>query len=102
MSSEDRSFEVNKWNVGNSSQRSDVEFTLWHRFVKPTYTYSARLSHFVHCIMVQALRTADYDNRWKESKALEAARENALNALHKYDEAYEALTARLKKEKRRL
>lgn len=95
MSVEDRSFQIDKFNVSNSNQRDDVEFCLWHQFIKPSYTYGGRLGRFFYRIMCQQFRLVKYDARWKETKAMEAARGEVIEALRRYDDACDALMNRI-------
>lgn len=87
----DGSVYIVKGNITNRHQLKDACDSVFWQIVKPAY--QSCMSLFTEQVM-NAATPRQYDARWKEAKAMEAARQNALEALHAYDDALAALRER--------
>ncbi len=99
--SRDMSVKIDKWNIGNSSQRAEVVDTVYYQIVRPDYSFGDRFSLFMHQLINAPLRYTNYDLRWRESKAYDKARQELFEALRNFDEAHVALLGRIKRGRKR-
>lgn len=91
----DNDVDIVKSSLDNGHQRRDVIHSVYHQIIRHDQ-YKGRLGYFVYELACVPYSWAwrDIDRRWKEHKALDAARDEMLEAIRRYDDAVHALNVR--------
>ncbi|MGY2271060.1 MULTISPECIES: hypothetical protein [Pseudomonas] len=92
----DNDIEIVKSNIKNPHQLGDAVDSVYLQIVRPAF--NCNIGQFVNQLCAAPYRYywRDIDRRWKETKALEEARDNLAEALIAYDRAAAALSERVK------